>query len=316
MDKNSKPLFIISGQTATGKTSRGLSFAKKIDGEILSADSRQSYKYLDVISGKDIEEDNYIRVAQIGGFSIGYYVVQSVRIWLYDITDPKQRFSSYEWALCAREVLSILQKRKKIPLIVGGSYFYIKTLIDGLTSSAEPDWNLRRELEALTVDDLQKKLSEIDPDILRALNSSDRYNKRRLIRKIEQRSEINQRNALPALSGYSPKWIGLIHLTENALKNAIEKRIKERMKRGALDEISLLLNMGYMPGDPGMQSIGYQQLTEHICSDVSLENAIERWKIKERQYAKRQKTAMKKDVRVQFFSPGQINNDELSSMLQ
>ncbi|MCR4329563.1 MAG: hypothetical protein NUV65_03380 [Candidatus Roizmanbacteria bacterium] len=316
MDTNSQPLLIITGQTATGKTNRALSLAKKIDGEIVSADSRQSYKYLDIISGKDIEADNFTKVTQIGNFTIGYYTVQNIRVWLYDVVDPKQHFSSYDWALCARVVLPMLRKRKKTPIIVGGSYFYIKTLIDGLTSASAPNWQLRRELENMAVYDLQKKLNEAQPEIYVTMNSSDRYNKRRLIRKLEQVVIPDQGNPLDPLQGYAIRWVGLMHSTDSALQKAIDLRVVERMKQSALEEVSLLMNMGYVRNDPGMMSIGYQQLLAHICTDLSLNEALEQWIVKERQYAKRQKTAIVKDIRVHIFSPQEINNDTLFSMLQ
>ncbi|PJE62712.1 hypothetical protein COU88_03530 [Candidatus Roizmanbacteria bacterium CG10_big_fil_rev_8_21_14_0_10_39_6] len=316
MDTDSQPLLIITGQTATGKTKSALSLANTIGGEIVSADSRQSYTYLDIISGKDIAEDNFKQVTRVGNFTIGYYTVQNIRIWLYDVVDPKQYFSSYDWNMCAQKVLSILRKRKKIPIIVGGSYFYIKALIDGLTSTSAPNWQLRGELETMSVYDLQKKLHETQPAIYANMNSSDTYNKRRLIRKLEQTAITDQRTIVQPLKGYRTQWVGLMHSTTNALQKAIEVRVDERMKQGALDEMSLLMNMGYTMSDPGMQSIGYQQLASHISTDLSLNSALERWIMKERQYAKRQKTAMLKDTRVHIFSPQEMNHDALVGMLQ
>lgn len=316
MDTHTQPLLVVTGQTATGKTKLALSVAQKVSGDILSADSRQVYKYLDIISGKDIMENNFVLVTQIDNWAIGYYTVHNVRIWLYDVIDPKQYFSSYDWVLCAQTVLTMLRTQHKTPLIVGGSYFYIKALVDGLVSTAMPNWQLRKELETVPVYELQNRLKIIQSDLYTAMNRSDKYNRRRLVRKLEQAQVANQSNGLSPLKGYKIQWIGLLHSTSNALQKAIEDRIKVRMKQGAMDEVALLMNMGYSSNNPGMQSIGYRQLADYSGTDMNLEQITAQWVVKELQYAKRQKTAISKDERVRLFFPHEINRDVLVSMLE
>ena len=313
---HAQPILVVTGQTATGKTKLALSVAQKVSGDILSADSRQIYKYLDIISGKDVVENNFVLVTQIGNYAIGYYTVHTVRIWLYDVVDPKQYFSSYDWALCAQTVLTILRTQHKTPLIVGGSYFYIKALIDGLISTTMPNWQLRRELETVSVYELQNRLKITQPDLYTTMNRSDKYNRRRLIRKLEQTHVTNQNSGLKPLEGYNIQWVGLIHQTSEELKKAIENRVKVRMKQGATDEVALLMNMGYSSNYPGMHSIGYRQLADYSGTDTNLKQALAQWIVKELQYAKRQKTAISKDKRVRLFLPHEIHRDILVSMLE
>jgi len=149
---------IITGQTATGKTKLAIQMAKKYNGEIINCDSRQVYKKLDIITGKDIKKNSKFKSQSSKlNFDIGYYPLSSKiyylksKIWLYDIVDPKQRFSSYDWTQCTLYLIKKLLKQKITPIIVGGSYFYLKHLLYGFNYEVPPNFKLREKLDNKSV---------------------------------------------------------------------------------------------------------------------------------------------------------------------
>ena len=157
---NKNTINIITGQTATGKTTYALSFAGKGDQEIVSADSRQAYQYLDIISGKDLSSNKFHLIKTLKpNLQIGYYQEKRCRIWLYDVLNPHQYFSAYDWVRSFQAVIEILKIQKKVPVVVGGSYYYLHSWLYGLPDQGiNPDWKLRKELGKLSVTDLQFKL--------------------------------------------------------------------------------------------------------------------------------------------------------------
>jgi len=293
-----KKLWVITGPTATGKTKLAIDLAKQIDGEIVSADSRQLYRFLDIISGKDLTDHNFSLVKTLPeSFQIGYYRIKNIPVWLYDVVDPKKYFSAYDWVLCAKKVIAILEKNHKQPIIAGGAYFYIRSLLYGLSASGVgPNWKLRQEAKTMTLEQLQSKLKQINPNIFNSLNHSDRNNSRRLTRWLEKASTAEKQTPLLGIAEqYDLQIIGLRYKDSETLKNKIAERVEQRLKQGALEEIELLLKMGYSREDPGLQSIGYQQLLAYFNDQLSLDQAKAAWLIKEKQYAKRQLTFMKKN---------------------
>lgn len=276
-------MIIITGQTATGKTKLALELAKKHNGELINFDSRQIYKYLDIITGKDILKN---------------------KIWLYDIVFPDQYFSSFDFVELVNPIIDDIKKRSKIPILVGGTYFYLKHLLYGIDDDSPPDFKLRNELNNKTVKELQNILTELDVQSINRLNNSDVNNPRRLIRKIEIAS--NRKGTLPIRSDLKrtdlfPKiFIGLKYKDKSKLLQVIEKRVEERLKNNAIDEVKKLLKMGYKENDPGMKTIGYQQIIRYLNKKLTKEKAIEDWINKEVQYAKRQYTFMKKDENIKW----------------
>ena len=273
-------LVVITGQTATGKTKLALDFARKSNGELVNSDSRQVYKYLDLVTGKDK----------------GELKKSGIKVHLLDAVTPNQSFSSYDFVSLAEPIIQDIRKRKKTPIIVGGSFLYIKHLLYGQDVKVPPNHKLRLSLEKLSVEELQKKLLSIDKSMNSKMNHSDWNNPRRLIRKIEIASASIKSNIsdtsskLPALSY---KLIGLKHKNKESLISAITARVEKRLAQGAIDEVKKILDMGYKKTDPGLQTIGYKQLIAHLEGDMALEQAKQDWINKEVQYAKRQITFMK-----------------------
>ena len=286
-------LLVITGQTATGKTKLALDYASRLNGEIINADSRQVYTDLDIITGKDKSELNK----------------SGAKVYLLDVATPDKTFSSYDFVSLAGPIIKDIWRRKKTPIIVGGSYLYIKHLLYGQDIKIPPNPKLRRELEKLSVEELQKKLKSLDKIVFSKLNNSDLHNPRRLIRKIEiatasiksirsiKSTTPNKSSTLQALSF---KIIGLKHKNKESLTNAVTERVEKRLKQGAFKEVKRLLKLGYKKTDPGLQTIGYKQLIAHIDGEVKLDEALKDWINKEIQYAKRQLTFMKMDSQIEW----------------
>ena len=320
-------IIIIIGQTATGKTKLALYYAKKYQGELINCDSRQIYKYLNIITGKDLKEiaNSKFQISKkINHFNIGFYPISvgfnqfkqfSTKIWLYDIVDPKRSFSSFDWKKCAQEVIENIKKRRKTPIIVGGTYFYLKHLLYGFeTENIPPNWHLRKELEGKSVNDLQDLLKRISPQSFNLLNESDRKNPHRLIRKIEiafnlktshppkeeMPSQIKKSNQSFT---FQANWeiIGLKFKDKQSLVLNIKKRVEERLKNGALREVKSLLKKGYSEHNPGLKTIGYQQLIAYLKGRLTKKEAVDKWITAEVQYAKRQYTFMKKDPNIKWL---------------
>ncbi len=310
-------IYIVTGQTATGKTSYALDLAHQYDGELINFDSRQIYRKLNIITGKDLTDHSFHSVQTNGKFHIGYYRVvkdkTGAKIWLYDVIDPKEYFSSFDFQQCALTVLKDIISRKKTPILVGGTYFYLKHLLYGvMTEKIEPDWKLRAELETKTIDDLQNILKMKSPNMFNTLNESDENNPQRLIRKIEIAN--SGKEVIQNEKSYSIKFqdslnkpqdknieieiIGLQYKTKETLHSVIEKRVEERIQQGAIQEVEQLLKNGYTEHDPGLRTIGYQQIIKYLHKEISKDDAISEWITKEKQYAKRQFTFMKKDPNI------------------
>jgi len=301
-------MIIITGQTAAGKTKLALDFAKKYNGEIISFDARQIYKKLDIITGKDIDKKKYqfFLWKKIQDFDIGYYLKDGIKLWLYDVVFPNQYFSSFNFVLLAADVIAEIKKQKKTPILVGGSYFYLKHLLYGFDYPVPPNFSLRKKLEDLPVEKLQEILKKHKNNFFEALNESDRKNKRRLIRKIEiaqyllkHKIDVQKKEKATPLFPVK-KFIGLRFSDKNLLRKKIEERVKKRLKQGALDEVKNLLNEGYSNEDFGLKTIGYRQLIPVFLEKKDLNEAISQWILSEVSYAKRQLTFMKKDKNIKW----------------
>ena len=298
-----KSIFVITGQTATGKTAYALELAKQMNGELINADSRQIYKKMNIVTGKDLHQTdgNFIKINNINNGDIGYFEVpfSNTKLWLYDIIDPKYNFSAHDYKKCALNAIEHILQHNKIPIIVGGSYLYIKNLLfDTIDIHVPPNEKLRIELSGLPVKKLQTKLSNINPTILDTMNKSDLNNPHRLIRKIEiettQKSSIKKPSS-PLSDEYKVEIIGFRHKNIQDLGKIIEKRVIERIQAGAIEETQGLLQYGYTLESPGLNAIGYRQIISFLEGAITMQNMIQEWTTKEIQYAKRQHTFMKQN---------------------
>lgn len=285
-------IYIVTGQTATGKTKYALQLAKKYNGELVNFDSRQIYKHLDIITGKDI------------------HLLKEIPIWLYDIVDPKDPFSAHDFEKIAIKTIKEIISRGKTPILVGGTYFYLKYLLYMRQGEeSQPDWELRNQLEGKDLSELQKMLQNENPEVFQTMNESDQNNPRRLIRKLELESQgknleqlsyeiiLGEKLNIPNLE---VEITGFFYPNRERLRQIIQTRVEERLDQGAIQEVENLLEKKYTSADYGLQTIGYQQVIHFLQKKISHEEMINDWVNKEVQYAKRQYTFMKKDPHIQW----------------
>ena len=313
-------IIIITGQTATGKTEQALALAAHENGELLNCDSRQIYIHLDLISGKDLVEHNFQKKTQKGFFSIGYYTYQIcqdnthsiIPLWLYDIITPKDFFSSFDYQNCALDLIKNIIERGKTPIIVGGTYFYLYHLLYTVNSeNIKPDWKLREKLGAMSLVELQEELKYLHAELFSQLNESEQQNPQRLIRKIEivisnkdyVQKKLQDSITLPEklnMTDIEIEYTGLRFKNREIEYNSIQARVDKRMKEGAVEEVEKILSLGFTENDPGMKTIGYQQMIQYLKGSLTKTQMLEQWVTKEMQYAKRQYTFMKKDLNIQW----------------
>ncbi|MEK7470584.1 MAG: tRNA (adenosine(37)-N6)-dimethylallyltransferase MiaA [Patescibacteria group bacterium] len=283
-------LLVICGPTSTGKTTLALKLAKKFNGEIISADSRQVYKGMDIGTGKEWGE--------------------GVKIWGYDLVDPTEEFNISEYLNFAKVTMSDIQKRRKLPILVGGTGFYIKGIIDGIpTVNIPKNIELRNNLENITTSELFGKLAELDPEKAGGMNSSDKKNPRRLVRAIEIAQYMLDHKSLKAkvlVFKNNILMIGLSSPTE-FVSRSIDSRVDKRVASGIKEEIKKLLKNGLDWNAQSMFSLGYRQWRDYFEGEVEEARVIDDWKREEKKYAKRQMTWFKKDKRIKWFNIADIS---------
>jgi len=316
-------LLIVCGPTATGKTALALKLARKFNGELVNADSRQIYRGMDIGTGKDLPVSSRFKAQNpkfelgIEKYQVGYYLVSGVPIWLLDIVWPNYRFSVADYLRVAVPVIENIWASGKLPILVGGTGFYIKTLLTGVgTLGIEPDWNLRGRLEKLAVAKLQEKLMAVDPYRFGRLNQSDRNNPRRLIRAIEVAANGLGRqlesNRL-ALGKNDILWLGL-KISYKELDRLIAKRVEDRLNFGLLKEIGTLLVKYNFRNSILGKTIAYREWQDYFGvlngkekKQALKKAAIEKWVADERQYARRQMTWFGRNRLINWFRPDDKN---------
>lgn len=284
-----KKILIISGPTATGKTDLAIKFAKKFNGELISADSRQIYQGMDIGTGKDHPQ----------GFKIN----------LTDLITPLESFSVAEYQKMAQKKISEIHQKNKLPIIVGGTGQYIDSIInpDKSTYSIKPNNFLRFFLNKLSTLTLQKIYRYMDRGAFDALNNSEQHNPHRLIRKIEIKlSKLLSNNTnSPALPREgSGEGYNVLHLSLTAptsfLYPRVDARVQKRLEIGLLDEIKDIIKK-YSWSAPGLNTLAYKEFKEYFLNKKSLDTCIEKWRFDEHAYVRRQITWFKKQKNIVFI---------------
>ncbi len=286
----SRPLIVILGPSASGKTDFSLDVAAEISGaEVINADSRQLYRHLDIGTAK-------IRPDEMRG--IPHHLI--------DVLDPKEEVTSAWYRDQALRTIDDSLNRKKTPVLVGGSMLYISAVIDGLAFPVGSDTVLRERLEAEYDQDggvtLHGRLTGIDSE---AAAGIPQQNKPYVIRALElyelsgkKPSDLRHQSDCP----YDLFVIG-IERSRDELVRRINERTKKLLNDGWMEEVSALIAKGYGPCDPGMKSHGYREIMEYLNSGRNdLDVLAEDISAKTRQYAKRQMTWWKGDPRIQWMS--------------
>lgn len=270
-----RKIIVVAGPTASGKSDFAVNLALQNNGEIISADSRQIYRGLDIGTGKITTEE-----------------MKGVPHHMLDIVDVGTEFSVSEYARLAKPILEDIFAREKTPIICGGTGQYIDALIYDIELPAvPPNQRLREELEKIDVDELYKELAEKDP--YRA-DDVDRYNKVRLIRALEI---VHELGFVPPLA--EPKLLYetefyLMAPSRELIRNRIEKRLLSRLDHGMLDECKKLVERGVTHEELEKLGLEYRYMSRHLRGEISRDQMIEELKNKICQYAKRQDTWNKK----------------------
>lgn len=273
---NKQIVHVVVGPTASGKTDYADKLAQEINGELINVDSRQIYRYLDIGTNKGNPK------------SI---------IHLLSFLNPDEHFSAVEFRKIAYEKIAEVLGNGKTPILVGGTGLYISFIIHPdkyPETQEEVNQELRDELNDMSVEDLQSRLSELNSQALEQLNESDRQNPRRLIRLIEK--ELSQPIKASKSTDF-PQYEFKIHhidLPMEELEQRINARVEQMFEDDIVGETKRVLELGYPEESIALQGIGYREVLRLIKGEVSGKECIQLVKIAHRQYAKRQKTWFKK----------------------
>ena len=289
---NPQPVFI-AGPTAVGKSEIALLLAERLGGEIISADSMQVYRGLDLGTAKPSPADR-----------------ARVPHHLIDICNLTEAFDAAQFVRLAQKAVAEIQARGRVPVFCGGTGLYFKAFLSGLGEAPSANPELRAKLEALPFEALLRELRERDPV---AYEKIDKQNPRRVIRAVEvirltgkkfsqQRAEWKSEIRSPQSTVHSPRseLFCLIRAAED-LRRRIDMRVDAMFARGLVEETRELLRHGLAENQTAMQAIGYRQVVEHLRGERSLAETIELVKIRTRQFAKRQLTWFRRQLEPEWI---------------
>jgi tRNA dimethylallyltransferase len=293
-----KTVPFILGPTGIGKTEISLKLAEHLPIEIISADSRQIYRYLDIGTAKPPLD-----------------ILKMVKHHFIDHLLPTEYFSAGMFGREARKIINELLMSEKIPLVVGGSGFYVQALIDGFSEIEVTDQSIRQKLdkrlENLGTKELHEELMSVDPDLARTIKLKD---KQRILRGLEvfyatgQTLSQLQRNK-PKSADFEPILIGL-NANRQLLYDRINKRVDQMLAMGLIDEVNQLKKMGLTEKDNALNTVGYKEVLDHQNGKFDFDTMVEKIKTNSRRYAKRQLTWFRKDGRIVWLNIDEFETNE------
>ncbi len=295
-----KPLVILTGPTAVGKTKASIALAKAINGEIISADSMQVYKYMDIGSAKIRPEE-----------------MQGVNHYLVDVLEPDEEFHVVRFQQMAKEAMEEIYAKGKVPIIVGGTGFYIQAILNDIDfTENEEDSPYRGELELIAREQgnevLHKMLAEVDPASAETIHAN---NVKRVIRALEfykqtgqKISEHNEKERAKE-SPYNFCYF-VLNDDRDRLYERIELRIDQMLEEGLVEEVRALKEKGYTRDMVSMQGLGYKEILDYLNGTCTLEEAIYILKRDTRHFAKRQLTWFRREREVIWIKKNEFQHDE------
>lgn len=302
-------MIILTGPTAVGKTKLSIKLARAVNGEIISADSMQIYRYMDIGSAKIRPEE-----------------MEEIPHHLVDCLDPDEEFNVVRFQKMAKEAMEDIYARNRIPLLVGGTGFYIQAVTGDIDfTECGEDNSYRKELEKKAKEQgakvLHRMLSEVDPESALAIHAN---NTKRVIRALEYYQQTGEPISLhnqQQRQKESPYNLAYFVLNDerSRLYKRIDARIDEMLREGLVDEVKHLQQMGYHKGMVSMQGLGYKEILSYLDGTWSLEEAVYILKRDTRHFAKRQITWFKRERNVEWFHKPDYDYDEnkiLEGMLQ
>ncbi len=301
---NSKiPLLVIAGPTASGKTKLAVEMAKRFNGEVVSADSMQIYKYMDIGTAKPTEEE-----------------MQGIPHYMLDFLEPDEKFSVAEYLVRAKDIISDIHSRGKLPIVAGGTGLYINSLIDNVEfSNVGESKELRDKFHKIAKEKgnehLFIMLEEIDPEICREMHPN---NVSRVVRALEvyeltgKTMSWHKKNSHIKPSDYNVCMIGLTYADRQKLYDRINKRVSVMVENGLLQEAENLFSSIYC--GTAKQAIGYKELKNYFDGTEDLESCLDKIRMESRRYAKRQLTWFRRDNRINWINLD--NYDDYNKILQ
>lgn len=299
-------VLVILGTTASGKTSLGVKLAAALNGEIISADSRQVFKGMDIGTGKDLKE------YRVAGKKIKYHLI--------DVVSPNTKFDLAKYRKLAVCAIDKILEKGKLPIIVGGSGLYLQALVDNYElSSVKPNLARRLILEKMTALELLEIISKLKPEFAARLNNSDRHNARRLVRYLEI---IEQGSSNEAKKKESPYDFLLLGLTwpDNILRERIEYRLLERLeKENLIAEVNKLHAQGVSFERLKSFGLEYKFVSLHLLGELSYQEMVSKLTTAIYRFAKRQKTWFrrweKQGVKINWIKDLAAANKKISKFL-
>jgi tRNA dimethylallyltransferase len=280
---------MVAGPTAVGKSEVALCLAEMLGGEIISVDSMQVYRGLDIGTAKPSAEER-----------------ARVPHHLIDILDLTEAFDAAQFAQRARQAMTEIQARGRVPILCGGTGLYFKAFLEGLGDSPPGDEALRAELQARPLAELLSELEQRDPVTFAVV---DRANPRRVIRALEvirlTSKPFSVQRARWSKGGAEngPHFCYGLERPPAEMQARIDTRVDEMFQRGLVEETRSLLARGLEQNPAAMQAIGYRQVVEHLRGERSLAETIDLVKTRTRQFAKRQRTWFRRQAQVQWLQP-------------
>ncbi|MBN1592732.1 MAG: tRNA (adenosine(37)-N6)-dimethylallyltransferase MiaA [Candidatus Coatesbacteria bacterium] len=285
------PLIVMAGPTAIGKTHLVVEVAKEVPIEIISADSRQIYRMMDIGTGKPTLEEQ-----------------QVARHHLIDIKSPGETFSAAEFAQEAIRKINEIRNRGILPVVVGGTFLYLRALLWGFfetpPKSDEIRTRLKNEIRHLGSARLHRRLIQMDPDAAKAIHENDQVRIIRALEIIETTgktiSKLKMEQPAPNAGLFSPLIFALM-AERGMLNQRIDARVDHMFSHGFVEEVRGLLDAGFSPDLNSFSSLGYRFVSEHIEGRLTVERAIDATKTQSRRYAKRQMVWLKHDWGFHFL---------------
>ena len=295
-----RPLIILTGPTAVGKTAASIGLAKAVGGEIISADSMQIYRHMDIGSAKITEEE-----------------MQGIPHYLVDVLDPEEAFNVVRFQEMAKAAMQKIHDNGHIPIVVGGTGFYIQALLYDIDfTENDSDFSFREELEKTArekgAEYLHSLLKQADPEAAEQIHP---HNIKRVIRALEFNRKTGQKISThneQERRKQSPYEFAYFVLTDNreALYARIDRRVDKMMEQGLLEEVRALKDRGIARESVSMQGLGYKELLAYLDGEIPLEEAVRIIKRDTRHFAKRQLTRFRRERAVIWIDRQEIGQEE------
>ena len=299
--KNDKKIIVILGPTASGKTKLAVELAEKFNGEIVSADSRQVYRGMDIGTGKDLK-DYRLEIPNPNDQLPNKFKIQNSKLkiieipyHLIDVANPKEQFDLAQYQKMAFRAIDDILKRGKLPILAGGSGLYLQAVVENYKlSEAKKDLALRKKLEKLSAAELFNKLKKLAPKMAVKLNQSDKNNKRRLIRYLEIVGQDHNFKSRAGKRKYNALIIG-VNFSRDILKQRIFKRLLERLKeQNMIGEVERLHEQGLSWKRLEEFGLEYKFIALYLQGKLQYEEMVEKLNLAIYQFAKRQMTWFKR----------------------